>query len=619
MVTFRNPLALPGAALEVARRVVTLYATEGRDILHNSPDGWEVDRPAIWWMGNDDGAPPTWGNPPPGAEPSAWFATLPAVTRCTSIICDTLAGLPWHVLRGYEQLPSPDWLTDPQAMRLDGRVVGDMPSDLEVRLSAVEFWTNWLTAALWLGDGYVYAPVRDSSGQPKPPLWQFHPCDVQIKDGRYFVAEVELSPGSVLHLRGEPPYRGGHGNGVITRHAEDLGLAIMTRSYTEGMYSSGVPAGYLKSTQPHLEETEAKELKAKWMGQHGGSKRSIAVLNATTDFNPIQVSPLDSALDAARQWSLRDTALAFGVPPYMLGVPGDSSTYANVESRMIELRAFTLLPWVRRIESTLDAQFPRGTTLKIKTAGLERADTKTRFDAYKVGIDAGFLTADDVRNLEDMPPLEGSQATPTPPPDADPDPDTAGGARMTYTLDMEIRDVTEARREIVGRVAPYNETTYLTGDPRGERLMRGCFRASIEQRGTRIPLCIGHNHGVAAVGLSTRWQEDLEGLLGVFTVKGSDEGDRVLADTRDGYLPAMSVGFAPIPSRTRRASDGALEHTEAALKEVSLVVVGAYDGARVLEVRSAQNLDDLLAPFRNPPAVDLSPLPIFGGVYGRGR
>ena len=421
MVNILNPLALAGTALDaLARRVATFYATEGRDILHNSPDGWEIDRPAIWWMGNDGGAPPTWGNPPPGAEPSEWYSTLPAVSRCTSIIADTLAGLPWQVLRGYDALPTPDWITDPQAVRLDGRVVADSALDVEVRLSAVEFYTNWITAALWLGDGYVYVPVRDSAGQPKPPLWQLHPLDVQIKDGRYFVQEVELPAGSILHLRGEPPYRGGHGNGVITRHAEDLGLAIMTRNYTEGMYSSGVPAGYLKSSQPHLEESEAKDLKAKWLEQHGGSKRSIAVLNATTDFNPIQISPIDSALDTARQWSLRDTALAFGVPPYMLGVPGDSSTYANVESRMIELRAFTLLPWCRRIESTLDAQYPRGTTLKIKTAGLERADTKTRYDAYAVGISAGFLTPADVRDLEDMPPLD--EPAPPPPPALPPAP-----------------------------------------------------------------------------------------------------------------------------------------------------------------------------------------------------
>ena len=421
MVNLRNRLELAGAALErLGRRVATYRATEGRDILHNRPDGWEVDQPALWWTGPPDGMAPVWGNPPPGAEPSAWYSTLPAVTRCTSIIADTIAGLPWHVLRGYDQLGAPDWITDPMAVRLDGRVVAGGALDLEVRLSAVEFWCQWITAALWLGDGYVYVPVRDSSGAPKPPLWQLHPLDVTIRGGAYYVGEEQLAPGSILHLRGYSPYRGGHGNGVITRHAADLGLAIMTRNYTEGMYSSGVPAGYLKSSQPHLEESDAKDLKAKWLDQHGGAKRSIAVLNATTDFNPIQISPLDSALDTARQWSLRDVALAFGVPPYMLGVPGDSSTYANVESRMIELRGFTLLPWVRRIESTLDAQYPRGTTLKIKTAGLERADTKTRFDAYAVGIAAGFLTVDDVRALEDYPPLEvvppPPAPTPAPPP-----------------------------------------------------------------------------------------------------------------------------------------------------------------------------------------------------------
>ena len=147
-------------------------------------------------------APPTWGNPPPGAEPSAWYATLPAVTRCTSIIAT-----PWRGCRGtckgYDQLPTPDWLTDPQAVRLDGRVVaGDL--DAEVRLSAVEFYTNWVTAALWLGDGYMYVPVRDSAGQPKPPLWQLHPLDVAIRDGRYYVGEVELAAGSICTSGANP-------------------------------------------------------------------------------------------------------------------------------------------------------------------------------------------------------------------------------------------------------------------------------------------------------------------------------------------------------------------------------------------------------------------------------
>jgi HK97 family phage portal protein len=422
---------------EIERRAATrqriLTATDGRDILINDPDGWEVEQPWLWWLGpagpTDTTTPPIWGNPPPGADGSSAYvsATLPAVTRCTSIVCSTIAGLPWRVVRGeYDRLDTPDWITDPQSTRIDGRVSSGALD--WVRMTAVEFWCDWIRAALWFGDGYVYVPARDSRGQPAPPLFQLHPNLVRLEDDddglyRYYIDDYEIPEESILHLRGEPPYSRGHGQGVMTRHATDLGLAIAVRGYTGGQYGSGVPAGYLKSTAPHIDQTKADDLKAQWLKSHGGSARSIAVLNATTEFVPIAVSPLDAQLDGARTWALRDIAIAFGVPPYMLGVPGDPGTYANVESRMLELARFTHLPWVRRIEATLDAEFPRGTALKIDMSGIERADTKTRYDGYASALGAGWLTIDEVRALEDRPPL-GEPAVPTvptvptvPPPD----------------------------------------------------------------------------------------------------------------------------------------------------------------------------------------------------------
>lgn len=395
-----NPIRSPREGPH--QRVLT--ATDGRDVLFNQPDGWEVDQPWLWWLGPGDGTLGPYGNPLVPGDP-AGLATLPAVARCTSIICDTIGGLPWRVVRGdYEQLATPDWISDPQATRLDGRVVGGPV--LDNRLGAVEFWANWIVAALWFGDGYVYVPVRDSAGAPKPPLWQLHPHDVTVEAGTYWVGDTPLPSNSILHLRGGLPYDDGTGQGVIDKHGLDLSLAATVRQYAAGVFQSGVPAGYLKSSQPNMSEKQASDLKAAWLAQHGGAKRSIAVLNATTDFHAVSISPVDAQLSDSRQWGLRDIALAFGVPAYMLGVPGDPSTYANVESRMIELRTFTLLPWQRRIESTLDAQLPRGTSLKIASDGLLRADTKTRYEAHKVGIEAGFETVDEARALEDRPPLE---------------------------------------------------------------------------------------------------------------------------------------------------------------------------------------------------------------------
>lgn len=391
---------------------VVRTATDGRDVLLNSPDGWEVDQPWLWFTGpqGGNGAGGPFGAPLTGDDPNG-LGTLPAVSRCTSIICDTIAGLPWKVYRGqYDELGAPDWIIDPQSSRIDGRVVsGTTPWD--TRYSAVEFWANWIVAALWWGDGYLYVPVRDQNGAPKPPLWQLHPHDVKIDSatGTYHVGGVRLPSGSVIHLRGALPYRDGHGQGVLNVNGADLGLAATIRQYAASVFTSGVPAGYLRSSQPSMTQDQAVALKASWMAAHGNAKRSIAVLNSTTEFHPISISPVDAQLAGAREWGLRDIALAFGVPPYMLGVPGDSSTYANVVDRMIELRTFTLLPWIRKIESTLDSEFSRGTSLKIKSDALLRADTASRYAAYESALRAGWITIDEVRELEDRPPL-GAQA-----------------------------------------------------------------------------------------------------------------------------------------------------------------------------------------------------------------
>jgi hypothetical protein len=58
---------------------------------------------------------------------------------------------------------------------------------------------------------------------------------------------------------------------------------------------------------------------------------------------------------------------------------------------------------------------------------------------------------------------------------------------MTNQLPMQLREVNPSKREIVGRVAPYDRTSYLTQHPGGERLIRGCFARSLHHRETRIP------------------------------------------------------------------------------------------------------------------------------------
>lgn len=388
-------------------RGTILTATDGRDVLFNSPDGWEVEQPWLWWTGS--GGP--WGHPIPGATNYSQYTSIPAVDRCTGLIVDTLATLPWHVYRGdTERLTTPDWVTDPQGLRLDGRVL-DMEAVDEIRLSAVDFWGQFIQCALWLGDGFVYVPQRDGFGAPKPPIWVLHPADVKIEDGAYWVGDYKFNQGEIIHLRGRLPIVNGRGSGVLLRFGNELGMALSLRDYASGAFAAGVPAGYLKTTAPNMTPEQADKLKARWMEQHGGrGKSSIAVLNATTEFHPLTWSPVDLAAADFARISIGQIAMMFGIPPYMLGAPTDTATYANVESRMIEFYQQTLLPWLRRVEATLDAQFPRGTGLRIEIDGLLRADTKTRYESYAIALSNGFLTIDEVRAFENRPPLAASEA-----------------------------------------------------------------------------------------------------------------------------------------------------------------------------------------------------------------
>jgi HK97 family phage prohead protease len=180
--------------------------------------------------------------------------------------------------------------------------------------------------------------------------------------------------------------------------------------------------------------------------------------------------------------------------------------------------------------------------------------------------------------------------------------------RATFAgLELRVPDMSE--RIVEGVVVPWNETTFLTDDPRGERFRPGSLTRTIKERGDRVKLFRSHDHNVA-VGRAMQWKATHEGgCWAQFRIAATAAGDAVLAEVREGMLDAFSVGF--LPKRETRGTDGAREIIEAQLHEVSLCPIGAYDGARVLAMRSSGSQGHtgaaalMLAPM---PTYDLSPL-----------
>lgn len=172
-------------------------------------------------------------------------------------------------------------------------------------------------------------------------------------------------------------------------------------------------------------------------------------------------------------------------------------------------------------------------------------------------------------------------------------------------IPLEIRRVDPTERTVLGVCVPYDETSYLIGDQDGERVRRGAFRRSIQHRAAGIPLLLNHEQ-TRKFGKSRKFTETDEGLVGEFVINGGGPGDQLLEELRDGYLDAMSVGFQSV--RTARGDGGVREIVEARLVEVSIVALPAYQGAKVLAVRSA-SVEELLAGFGPRPEVNLTPIP----------
>ena len=91
------------------------------------------------------------------------------------------------------------------------------------------------------------------------------------------------------------------------------------------------------------------------------------------------------------------------------------------------------MPWVSRIEQKLTDYIPRGQYAKFNLDALLRPDTKTRYEAHKIALDGGFLTVDEVREIEDLDPME---------PITDLEDDVKGTTELDEELDapMDIED-----------------------------------------------------------------------------------------------------------------------------------------------------------------------------------
>ncbi|MEU5721579.1 phage portal protein [Micromonospora sp. NPDC047738] len=350
--------------------------------------------------------------------------SIPGGWRAAVLISDLLGSVPWHAYRQYGGNPLE--LLDPTPPLLE------QPNPPDTRMTT---FSSWALDLIWEGNAIGVVAARNAQGWPTAAIpvsastvgirriTEPGMSHIPVGELEYSVGTMRLSAYDVIHIKGPCQPGALRGMGVLEAHLSTLNLSHEQNRQARALSRHGVPTGFLKSDNPDLTETEAKQLKEKWLASQ--RDRTIAVLNSTTSFEPLSWNPDELQLVEARRFSLTDFELMFGLPVGWLGGMNSARQYSNIEQDAVNLLKFTLGGHLARFEQTLSLAFPRGTTVKANLDAILRADTLTRYQAHAIGLDKGFLTNDEVRALENRAPLPEPEkpTTPPPPPAADPNPD----------------------------------------------------------------------------------------------------------------------------------------------------------------------------------------------------
>lgn len=282
----------------------------------------------------------------------------------------------------------------------------------DVSQTRSKFFEQTITALLLNGNAY-WLITRDAQGRVTN-LENLNPLDVAIETNQwgktlgYKYMGYDYKPTDIQHLSVISVPGMAKGLGPIQAAQAELHGTINTRNYASNWFdSSGVPNGYLKTDAP-LNAEDAAELKAQWHTSVQGG--TTAVLDSGLTYSPIYLSPKDAQFIESQAFNKTQIATLFGIPPRMMLVEAGNSTYANVQD---ERRAFVdsaLMNYLVEIEDALSSLLPRGTEARFNLDAYLRASTKERYESHEIALRAGFLTEDEVREIEKLPPLPKKEA-----------------------------------------------------------------------------------------------------------------------------------------------------------------------------------------------------------------
>jgi HK97 family phage portal protein len=327
-----------------------------------------------------------------------------AVYSAVSLIADTISTLPLDAYfrrdgARFPFRPRPQWVTRP-----------------DISLPREAFYNQVITSLLL--DGNAFIRVFSNARGEVVNLTVLNPATVTVQRnslGRLMFKVLNedrlLSDEDIVFI--PDVMKPGEIRGIsrVVALKENFGLGLALERFAQTFFGQGTNLNGVIEYPGVLTQEQAEGLANSFGNRHRGWKRGhkTGVLTGGASFKPTQIDPEKSTLIESRNQSIADVARAFNVPPHLLGLPGFNS-YASVEQSMLSWVTHGLRPIVAKIEGGLSPLLSRqpgaeGAFLRFNLDGLVRADLQARTSAYSTMLQAGAMSINEVRSLEDMRPI----------------------------------------------------------------------------------------------------------------------------------------------------------------------------------------------------------------------
>ena len=337
---------------------------------------------------------------------------MTAVYSCVRILSEAVAGLPLHLYHYTDNGGKEKAADHPLYFLLHDEPNPEMTSFVfrETLMTHLLLWGNAYAQIIRNGKGEVIGlyPLmpdrmnveRDSRGQ------LYYEYTVSMDDAPTVKGStVVLPPSEVLHIPGLG-FDGLVGYSPIAMAKNAIGMAIACEEYGAKFFANGAqPSGVLE--HPGTLK-DPKRVRESWQSTFGGSHNAnkVAVLEEGMKYTPISISPEQAQFLETRKFQINEIARIFRVPPHMVG-DLEKSSFSNIEQQSLEFVKYTLDPWVSRWEQSmaralLTVEEKKLYFMKFNVDGLLRGDYQSRMSGYAVGRQNGWMSANDIRELENL-------------------------------------------------------------------------------------------------------------------------------------------------------------------------------------------------------------------------